>query len=100
MHWFAAPLRFCPHQQVMTPIQQMWQRMAGVHGQRRQHRKNLLLKITVRPRRAFRRQVRDFSHVNPILAQFRQQFIIPKRILRSHELADCFLDAIKRFRRT
>ena len=73
--------------------------MTGIHRQRREHWKDFLLKIAMRPRRAFRRQFGDFAHVNPILRQLRQQFIIPERILRRHELADCFLDAIERLRR-
>ena len=99
MQGLPAPLGFRAHQQVMTAIQEMRQRMTGVHSQWREHWENFLLKITMRPGRAFRRQFSDLAHVNPILRQLRQQFIIPKRILRGHELADCFLDAIERLRR-
>ena len=76
----------------------MWQWMAGIHGQRGEHRKDFLLKIAMCPGRAFRRQFSDFADVNRVLPQFRQQFIIPEGILRGHELADCFLDAIERLR--
>src|SRR5215831_16516459 len=73
--------------------------MAGVHGQWRQHRENFLLEVTICPGSAFRRQLSDFPHVNPVLCQLRQQLVVPKRILRSHELAHRLLDAIEELRR-
>src|SRR4030095_113684 len=54
MQRFAATLRFCPDKQVMAPVQKMRKRMAGIDSQRREHWKNFLLKIPMRPCRAFR----------------------------------------------
>ena len=71
--------------------------MTGIHCQWREHWKNFLQKITVRPRRAFYRQFRDLAHKNPVFRQLRQQFIFPKRILRRHQFAHRFLDAIENF---
>src|SRR6266536_962739 len=82
----------------MAAVQQMRERMTGIHSQWREHWKNFLQKITVRPRRAFCRQLRDFAHVNPVLRQLRQQFIFPKRILRRNQVTHRFLDAIEYFR--
>src|SRR5436190_13698130 len=82
----------------MATVQQMREGMTGIHSQWREHWKNFLQKITVRPRCTFRRQFRDFAHKNPILRQLRQQFIVPERILRRHEFAHCFLDSIKHLR--
>src|SRR5216117_174671 len=82
----------------MTAVQQMREWMTGIHCQWREHWKNFLQKITVRPRRAFCRQFRDFAHVNPVLRQLRQQFVFPKRILRRNQFTYRFLDAIEYFR--
>jgi hypothetical protein len=49
----AATLRFRPNEQVMASVQKVRERMAGIHCKRRQHRKNFLLKIAMRPRGAF-----------------------------------------------
>src|SRR6266478_2981094 len=73
----------------------MRERMTGVHCQWRQHWKNFLLKITMRPRCSFRRQLRNFAYVDPILRQLRLQLIFPKCTLGRHQLAHRFLDAIE-----
>src|SRR5262249_42328383 len=69
--------------------------MTGVHGKRGQHWENFLLKVTICPGSAFRRQLRDFAHVNPVLCQLGQQLVFPKRILRSHQLAHRLLNAVE-----
>src|SRR6476661_5101861 len=74
--------------------------MTGIHGQRRQHWKNFLLKIAIGPGSPLRRQLSDFPHVNSILGELRQQFVFPKRILRSHKLAHRLLDAVEQLRGT
>src|SRR5439155_8295901 len=53
----------------------------------------------MRPGGTFRGQLRDLPNVNPILRQFRQQFIFPERILLGEEFAHCFLNAIENLRR-
>src|SRR5206468_5813700 len=73
----ATALQFCPNQEIVASVQKMREWMAGVHGQRSKHRKNFLLKITMRPCCAFRRELRHFAHVNPVLCQLGQQFIFP-----------------------
>src|SRR5215217_5522145 len=83
----------------MAAIQQMRERMTGIHSQRREHGKNFLQKITVRPHCTFWRQLGDLAHENPILRQLRQQFVVPKGVLRRHEWPYRFLNAIKHFRR-
>src|SRR5438876_12292611 len=81
----------------MAAVQQMRERMTGIHCQWRAHWKNFLQKITVRRLRALYRQFRDLAHKNPVFRQLRQQFILPKRILRRHQFAHRFLDAIENF---
>ncbi len=72
--------------------------MTGVHGQGRQHWENFLLKVAICPGSAFRRQLRDLAHVNPVLGQLRHQFVFPKRILRPHNLAHRLLNAVEQLR--
>ena len=54
----------------------------------------------MRPSRAFRRQFRNFAHVNAVLCQLGQQFVLPQRALRRHQSAHCFLNTIECLRRT
>ena len=74
--------------------------MAGIHRQGSKHRKNFLLKITMRPCRAFCREFRHFAHVNPVLRQLGQEFIFPQRTLSPDKFANRFPDAIERVRGT
>src|SRR5262249_35919794 len=73
----ATTARLRAHQQIVAPVQQMREWMTGVHGKRGQHWENFLLKVTICPGSAFRRQLRDFAHVNPVLCQLGQQLVFP-----------------------
>ena len=54
----------------------------------------------MRPGRAFRWQFRNFAHVNAVLCQLGQQFVLPQCALRRHQSAHCFLNTIECLRRT
>ena len=79
----------------MTPVQQVREWVAGIDGQGCKHRKDLLLKIAMRPCRPFRRQFRHLVHVNPVLPKLGQQFIFPQGALRRHELTYDPLNAVE-----
>src|SRR5207245_8796148 len=69
--------------------------MTGINRQRREHRKNFLLKITMRPGRAFRTQLRDFADPNSIFGKLWEQFVVPKGILGCDHLAHDSPDTVK-----
>ena len=60
MKLFPTALRLGADKQVVAFVQELRERVTGIDGQRRQHRKNFFLKILVCPGRAFRAQ---FGHL-------------------------------------
>ena len=98
MQRLAATACLRSYKQIVASVQQMREWMTGVHGQRRQHWENFLLKVAICPGSAFRRQLRDFTHVNPVLCQLWQQLVFPKRILRPHKRAHRLLNAVEQLR--
>ncbi len=68
VQWFAAALRLGTHKQIVALVQKLREGMTGIDRQRREHRKNFLLKITLRPGRAFRTQLRDFADPNAMFS--------------------------------
>ena len=73
--------------------------MARVHRQRREHRENFLLKITPRPGGAFRVELRDVMDSDVVFRQERRDLVVPKRVLRRHQLVHLALDGVERFGR-
>src|SRR5580700_3015472 len=71
--------------------------MARIDRERRQHRKNLFLKIAASPGRAFRAELRHVANPDSILGQFREQLLIPERILRGHQFTDDALNIVENF---
>jgi len=69
--------------------------MTGINRQRREHRKNFLLKNNDAPSRAFRAQLRDFADPNSIFRQVAEQFVVPKGILGCDHLAHDSPDTVK-----
>src|SRR5260370_5731607 len=74
--------------------------MNCIHRERRQYRKNFLLKVFARPGGAFRAQLRNIANANPVFCQLRKQFLVPKLVLVCDQLVGAALDLIKRLGRT
>src|SRR5450755_155837 len=94
---FAAALRLRAHEQIVAFVRELRKWMARVDRERRQHRKNFLLKIAASPGRTFRAELRNVANPDSILGQLWEQFIFPERVLRGHQFTDDALNAVEGF---
>src|SRR6266513_41368 len=79
----------------MTFVQKLREGVAGIDRQRRQHRKNFLLKIAMRPRCTFRTKFSHLWDADAVFSQLRKQLLVPECILLRHQLAHDALDAVE-----
>src|SRR5436305_12664885 len=79
----------------MTFVQELRKGVAGIDRQRREHRKNFLLKIAMRPGCAFRTKLSHLGDPDAVFSQLREQLLVPECILRRHQLAHYALDVVE-----
>src|SRR5450755_4067998 len=88
MEGFALSRRARADKKVVTLVQQLRKRMAGVDRQWREHREDFFLKIAMGPGGTLRTQLCDFADANAVLCQLWNELIFPKGIRRRNQLAD------------
>ena len=95
VHRIAALFGSRPNEQVVALVQELREWMARIDRERREHRKNFLLKIAARPGGALRVQLIHVMDEDIVLAQERLDLLVPERVLLRHHLMHDALDRFK-----
>ncbi len=86
---------FQAQEKIMAFVLQLREGVAGIHGQRRQHREDFFAEVVGRPSLILLAQALEIVKVDAMLAQFRKQDIVPKLILVVDHVQHDFADRVE-----